>query len=355
MRLTLSLLLALPLIGCQPDKRPPVDTGPTSVLGDGDPGWTAVLTGDDRLTDPRDLGFDASGNLWVANREDDRTFIVLDPGTDDQQVERRIDGYAMHFMEEVAALSFDTGTQFGSCGESENTYNDRGVPNTYMGPVLWTTDLNVFGVENPIGLGSHLDMSHESPLCVGIAWEDANIYWVFDGAHDALVRHDFQRDHGIGMDEHFDGIIAQFTEPALTRVDDAPGHIAIDHAARILYVADTGAGRVLWFDLDSGEAGGSLRANDRGVDRRAWDGADWGELITGLDAPGGLALHKDRLIVADWGSGMLYDYTLDGELIRSLDTGLGPEALYGIEVGPDDRLWITEIATPAVLRLDLPG
>lgn len=76
-------------------------------------------------------------------------------------------------------------------------------------------------------------------------------------------------------------------------------------------------------------------------------------MVTGLDRPGGLALVGDRLIVGEWGTGMLYGYTLDGELVRSLDTEVGPEELYGVEVGPDGRLWITETATPAVLRLDV--
>jgi streptogramin lyase len=32
---------------------------------------------------------------------------------------------------------------------------------------------------------------------------------------------------------------------------------------------------------------------------------------------------------------------------------VGSEALFGIEIGPDGRLWITETATPSVLRLDV--
>ena len=86
-----------------------VDEGPTSILGEegADATWTPVLIDDDRLSDPRDLGFDTDGNLWVANRSDDRTFIVLNPGTDEQDVDRRKDGYAEHFMEETAAFSFE--------------------------------------------------------------------------------------------------------------------------------------------------------------------------------------------------------------------------------------------------------
>ncbi len=365
-----ALLPLLPLLaactGPTPDKAPADtadsgDTGDSAAppwspigTGDGTPesvGWTFILGPDERLDDPRDLGFDMTGNLWVANRDDDRTFVVFNPGAEDQDYDRLKDGYAMHFMEETAAFSFDDDVQMGSCGESNNTYNDDYRGDNYMGPVLWSTDLNVFGVENPIGLGSHLDMSHESPFCVGIAWEDENIYWVFDGKNDALVRHDFQRDHGIGMDEHYDGIVARFTEPEMTRVEEAPGHLVIDRENRILYAADTGGGRVLWFDIDSGEAGDDLRANDPGVVHQEWNDADWGVVAEGLDQPGALAMWEDHLIVGEWGTGMLYELDLEGNVIHQLDTGFGAGRLYGIEIGPDGALWVIDNGS-GVYRID---
>lgn len=351
------MTFAVLLLACSEPEKLDGDTAePWSPLGTGDGttesvGWTYIIGPDEQLDDPRDLGFDAVGNLWIANRADDRTFIVAQPGTDAQDYIRAKDGYAEHFMEETAALSFDGGVQFGSCGESNNTYNDTFPGNGYMGPVLWSTDLNIFGVENPIGLGSHLDMSHESPYCVGIAWETANVYWVFDGAHDALVRHDFQQDHGIGMDEHFDGIIRQLTEPEIARVEDAPGHIVLDAEARQLYVADTGNGRVLRVNIDSGEKGDTLRANDPGVERFEWNNADWGVVAEGLDRPGALALSGDHLIVGEWGSGRLVKMTKSGEILYTLDTGFGAENLYGIEIGPDGLLWVID-NTSGVFRID---
>ncbi|MSP56478.1 MAG: hypothetical protein EXR69_12885 [Myxococcales bacterium] len=333
--------------------------GPTATsplgTGDGTPdsvGWTYIIGGDEGLNDPRDLGFDADGNLWLANRDDDRTFIVSSPGDGDQEHDRRKDGYAEHFMEETAAFSFDGDVQMGSCGESNNTYNDsQGRGDGYMGPVLWSTDLNIFGVEDPMGLGSHIDMSHESPFCVGLAWEVENVYWVFDGKHDALVRHDFQRDHGVGMDQHFDGIIHELTEPQVARVEEAPGHLILDPATGILYAADTGNGRVLWVDSASGTEGEALTANDPGVVRVEWDGADWGELNTGFDQPGGLAFDGAHLYVGDWATGLLTQLDLEGTVVRTLDTGFGAEALYGIEIGPDGLLWVIDHQT-GVYRID---
>lgn len=332
---------------------PDAETSPIGT-GDGSPEsveWTLIVGPDDKLTDPRDLGFDAEGNLWVANRTDDRTFVITDPGEDGQDIERLKDGYAEHFMEETAALSFDDDVQFGSCGESDNTYNDAAQGNGYMGPVLWSTDLNIFGEENPAGLGSHLDMSHESPFCVGIAWEADNAYWVFDGEHDALVRHDFAADHGVGMDVHDDHVVNQLSEPKVERVENAPGHLVIDEPNRRLYAADTGGGRVLWLDIDSGEAGRKLRAVDAGAVRQMWDGADWGVVAEDFDQPGALAMQGESLFVGEWATGMIYELDLEGNIVRELDTDFGSERLYGIEFGPDGKLWVID-NEEGVFRID---
>ncbi|MFZ5480818.1 MAG: YncE family protein [Myxococcota bacterium] len=352
------LLVTLPACTGPGGKGDPTDSAapPWSPIGTGDGspesvGWTPILGPDDRLDDPRDLGFDADGNLWIANRDDDRTFIVFDPGTDEQDHDRRKDGYAEHFMEETAAFAFDGDAQMASCGESNNTYNDTVRGNAYMGPVLWSTDLNIFGEENPIGLGSHLDMSHESPYCVGIAWETENAYWVFDGRHDVLVRHDFQRDHGVGMDEHYDGIVHQLTEPEVERVEEAPGHLILDTATGLLYASDTGNGRVLWIDTTTGTEGDALTANDPGVVRVEWDDAEWGELATGFEQPGGLAFDGESLFVGDWATGIITQVDLDGAILRTLDTGFGAERLYGIEIGPDGLLWVIDNET-GVYRID---
>jgi len=154
---------------------------------------TVVGTEDDGLNVPRDLDFNPDyglGQLWVVNRDDDSVSIFFDPDTDAQESDHRIDPFAMHFMEEVSSISFGAPTwsesdelTFGTCQESRNTYNGQQAPNGFMGPTLWTADLDWFAESNPaaveylselfgfhVDLGSHLDMLHESPFCMGIEW-----------------------------------------------------------------------------------------------------------------------------------------------------------------------------------------
>ncbi|MDP2317198.1 MAG: hypothetical protein Q8P41_30205 [Pseudomonadota bacterium] len=351
-------LTFLPLVACIDDTgegkdAPPEQSALGAVDGSTEVEWTYIIGEEERLTDPRDLGFDAEGNLWIANREDDRTFIVSNPGTPEQDHERRKDAAANHFMEETAALSFDDDSQFGSCGETRNTYDDAASPNDFMGPVLWSADLEVFAEQNPEGLGSHLDMLHQSPYCVGIAWERDNVYWAFDGKNDNIVRYDFASDHGIGQDDHANGIVDRLTEFEVARVEGAPSHMMVDPESGILYVADTGNGRVLWIDTATGESGDALRArNEPLAEYSEWVDVDWGVLVEGLDEPGGLALDGEYLYVAEYATGILHAFTKDGEAVSELDSGRGGTAIYGIEIGPDGALWVVDNSEPAVYRLE---
>ncbi|HCH65490.1 MAG TPA: hypothetical protein DFR83_21985, partial [Deltaproteobacteria bacterium] len=170
-----------------------------------------MATADDGLNMPRDLAFDpeVDGLLWVVNMRDDSVVHLFNAGTTEQSIDKVIDPYAVHFMDNVSSIDFGQPGTFGTCQESRNTYNGTAPPNYFMGPSLWPSDLDLFGTSNPeaveylsnlygypVDLGSHLDMLHESPLCMGIAWEYDNVYWVVDGYHGAVVRYDFVEDHG---------------------------------------------------------------------------------------------------------------------------------------------------------------
>jgi hypothetical protein len=314
---------------------------------------------DDGLQVPRDLAFHPGreGELWIVNRADDSVTIVFDATGAAERTEHRIDAYALHFMEEVSSIAMGADTYrgdytFGTCQESRNTYNHQTHGNDFMGPALWSTRLDVFAVANPIGLGSHIDMLHESPLCMGIAHEKDNVYWVFDGLHSMIARYDFQRDHDAGYDDHSDGLIRFYDEPELERVEDVPGHMVMDQASGTLYVADTGNGRVIAFDTASGSRAGARRAVEPGTKVDLWRGATWREVVVPgtVSRPSGLALHEGLLYVGDNQTGVIHAFDTAGQELDQLETGTGT-GLMGIEVGPDGRLYAADAEGHRVLRI----
>ncbi len=325
---------------------------------------TVIGTAADGLDVPRDLEFDPDAEnptLWVVNRADDSTTIFFDPGTDDQDAVHIIDPYALHFMEEVSSIAFGAPGTFGTCQESRNTYNGQGEANDFMGPSLWSSDLEVYGRTNPeavaflgFDLGSHLDMQHESPLCMGIAWERDNIYWVFEGLTSSIARNDFREDHGAGYDDHSDGVVIRFAVGEVARVPDVPSHLVYDHDSGLLYIADTGNARLASLDTREGTPGVNMPVVEPGtVLRLAAGGAPVETLFEDADLkrPSGLALHDGVLYVGDNLTGRIWGLDLDGEVIDYLDTELPPGALMGLEVGPDGALWITDAADDRVMRI----
>jgi hypothetical protein len=260
---TLLLVLPVSLMACAPVVEELEREG-LGVLGFGthsvdDVNLRTIADADDGLRDPRDLDFnpEVAGELWIVNRGDDSTVTV----TDGVAV-KRVDPYAMHFMEETSSISFAKHQRFATCGESRNTYNGQGEPNDFMGPVLWSADPAVFAKSNPeaarlVGgdLGSHLDMLHESPLCMGIAWETENVYFTFDGLSGTISRYDFAEDHGPGFDDHSDGIIERYVDVDVVRVEDVPSHMAYSRNSAKLYVADTGNARIGLLDPTTATTG----------------------------------------------------------------------------------------------------
>ncbi len=329
---------------------------------------------DDGLRIPRDLAFDPGheGLLWVVNQKDDSVVRLYDAGTADQTTDKVIDPYALHFMDEVSSIDFGADGTFGTCQESRNTYNGAGRPNEFMGPTLWSSDLEVFGSSNPeaveylselfgfaVDLGSHLDMLHESPLCMGITWDYDNVYWVVDGHHGSVVRYDFQEDHGVGYDDHSDGIILQHIAGELGYVEDVPAHIVLDREDRLLYVADPANARVVAMDPDSGVADVRIRVQEPGtyyeswIDTDAWTFLDGASLGFGMVS--GIELLGDLILISDNGTGEIIAFDKEGNEVDRLSTGLGEGALMGMAVRSETELWFTDAVENKVYRLTVGG
>lgn len=333
------------------------DHSPASVT------FTVIATAEDGLKQPRDLEFNPlrPNELWVVNYEDDSTLTISDAPSENRIVEKRIDGYALHFMEQVTALAFGQdettfgvpGT-FGTCGESRNTYDGQAVGNDFTGPSLWSSDLSVYAAQNPNGLGSHLDMLHNTPLCMGIVHEAANRYWTIGGLHLSIDRYDFQVDDGIGNDDHLDGKTWRYAEGQIAYKEGVASHLELDHESGMLYIADPGNARVARMDTARGTEGAVRASFETPV--QVMEGAVVEDFVKDaelLSAPSGLQLRDDMLFVSDNGTGYLLAFDLEGNLLNYLDTGLGGGALSGITFGPDGKLYFVDIKGNQVLRVDV--
>lgn len=334
---------------------------------------TLIADSSDDLDTPRDLEFHPGSTrndeLWIVNRATDSVTIIHDTGLTTQWSEHRLDSNRNHFMEEVSAIAFgeynaEFDVQFATAQESRNTFNGQGSPNNFMGPALWPSSLSHFAVENQNNgnglLGSHIDMLHESPYGMGIAHDSGNAFWYYDGYYADLVYYDFRADHDTGEDYHADGIVRRYSEISLSRSVGTPSHMVLDKDSGILYIADSGAGRVLWVDTDDASTTSTNIYNDasrlEGLHEysRITD-VSWGVLDNGMQRPSGIALDGDTLFVSTNGNGQIRAYDLGttpttATLLQTVDTAAS--SIMGLEVGPDGKLYYVDGFQDKVIRLD---
>jgi hypothetical protein len=333
---------------------------------------TIIADSSDDLNVPRDLEFhpgsSRSDELWIVNRATDSVTIIHNTGLSTQWSEHREDSNRNHFMEEVSAIAFgaydsEFDVQFVTAQESRNTFNGQGSPNNFMGPALWPSSLSHFAVENQDGgplLGSHIDMLHESPYGMGVAHDSGNAYWYYDGYYGDLVYYDFQEDHDTGEDDHSDGIVRRYSEVSLSRSAGTPSHMVLDKDSGILYIADSGAGRVLWVDTDdpSTTSANLYNSNTRMEPLHEYSsitGVSWGVLASGMSRPSGIALDGDTLFVSTNGNGQIRAYDLGttpttATLLQTVDTTASK--IMGLEIGPDGKLYYVDGGRNKVIRLD---
>lgn len=280
-----------------------------------------------------------------------RTVIFADATAEAPQAVVKTDPNAWHFMRRPTSIAFGPDGLFATCHEAR-TGNFLDEVADYIGPTLWTSDPEIYAIEPPGKNGSHLDMLHATPFCMGIAHEQDNVYWAFNGDIGALDRYDFAEPHEVGGDDHSDGSVWRYVEGEVERVAEVPSHMVLDGASRRLYVADTGHARVVAVDIDAGEVGDEIEVYDPMVEHRRMEGVELEEVVPPgvLQAPSGIELHAGVLYVGDHATGVIHAFDLEGRSLGTLDTGLGSEALSGIAVGPDERLYFLDAASGRVLR-----
>jgi hypothetical protein len=353
------------------EPKPPVlgpEVGPGDTHGASDVVFTEIAGGASGLgglNQPRDLAFNPRrpDELWVVNRADDSAVIITDASTPERKAERRKDADASHFMARTEAIAFGADeTTFGipgtfaTCGESRNEADTTGRSKDFMGPALWSSDLDIFAKKNPQRLGSHIDMLHNSPLCMGIAHETANVYWAFGGLKNEIIRYDFELDHNVGQDDHSDGIAQFYATGSVKYVAGVPSHMVFDPRDAMLYIADTGNGRIAKLDTKSGTPGKNVQPLEPMKTCQMVDGATVVDVVTAeageLEMPAGLEMKGDLLYVSDNANGRISVFTREGKRVNYLDTGLAPGALGGMAFGPDGKLYFVDGVDSRVLRID---
>ncbi len=343
-------------------KAPELGTGdhsPDSVT------FTEIAVASAGLKTPRDLAFNPvrPDELWVVNLGDESAVIIHDASTDGRTTERRKDADAAHFMAKPSALAFgqDATTigklgTFATCGESRDTMDDTMPARDFMGPALWSSDPTVFAKQNPHQLGSHLDMLHCSPLCVGIAHETGNAYWTFAGKTNSIVRYDFHKDNGIGNDDHSDGEAADFVRGQVKYSKGIPSHLFFNDTDGMLYIADTGNARIVKLDPKSGKRGADLTPMEPMDAYYKVDSAALTDVVSAdsgaVQSPSGLEIKNDFIYVSDNATSRITAFTLTGEQVNYLDTGLPAGSLSGMNFGPDGKLYFVDMIGNRVVRID---
>jgi hypothetical protein len=260
-------------------------------------------------------------------------------------------------MRRPAAMAWSESLLFATCGEAlTDNYEDDDIP--YAGPVLWSSDPAIFGVEPlPEQNGTHLDMLHETPYCMGIAHESGNAYWAFNGLAGSLDRVDFHAPHQIGGENHSDGEVHRYIAGQLLRVPEVPSHIVYDKARSLVYVVDTGHARVLSVDPSSAVAGDEITKYELLAASGAMDGATVSTLIAAgeLERPSGIALSDDVLYVTDNATSRIHTFDITGNALRAFDTGLPAGSLAGVALGPDGSLYLADLLSGSAFRVDIPA
>ncbi|MFO0737707.1 MAG: hypothetical protein U0270_17575 [Labilithrix sp.] len=333
--------------------------GPAYELGSATKPATMTLVHQSNAQwDPIDLEFNPRSprDLWISNYRTGHMSIVKNIGTSQSQVIERRDPAYSHFMNKPPAFSFsgvsdEWGQTWATCGDGDNGGN------YFMGPTLYSAELNIFGGNNTqTNLGSHLDMLHSTPFCRGITWAGTgNQFYTFNSFNKSIDFYDFHKDHGPGFDDHSDGVIRRFWNGKVKGVDGVMSHVSWDNTAKRLFVADTGNKRILVLDPSQGRRMVDMPGNER-IDERAYYEAPVEELVapgSELEAPSGLEASGGLVFTTDAKTSKIHAFSQkDGSLVRSLDTHLPAGSLAGMNFGPDGKIYFVDRIGGAVYRLD---
>ena len=315
-----------------------------------------------QVSSPTDLDFHpvlTNNELWVCNKGTEASggssVTIYDAGGAGQSSVYKQDGNAWHFMSLPTGIAF---SQNGNWANSPGVYDaNHNGGDAFTGPALWSSDMNIYAQPSG-GNGSHLDMLHVSPYSQGIAAEKDNVFWVFDGYTNDIVRYDFAEDHGPGNSFHGDAIVRRYSDDAVAKDpnDVIVSHLVLDGNAQWLYVVDHGNGRVIRIDINTGsDIGGNPNypINEPLVEYTEYTGYTQETVVSGLLKPAGIDVIGNRMIVSEHQSGeiIIYDIsTLPAVEIERISTGLS--SVQGVKVGPGGLIWFVDQNSNGVYKIN---
>jgi hypothetical protein len=200
-------------------------------------------------------------------------------------------------------------------------------------------------------LGSHLDMLHQSPFSMGILHDKENSYYVLDGWNGNLCYYQFIDDHGPGAEYHADGRINRYSDVKFTRENGIPSHMAKATDQNVLYFCQTSAGKVMRVDVSEAKFSRHLQApNEILAEYKEYLGSGVKAVASGLQKPSGLAIVENRMFVSEYSSGKILVYDLkSGEKIASLQTG--EKGVTGLKL-IDGKLWFVSSVSNKVCMIE---
>ena len=252
-----------------------------------------------------------------------------------------------------SAISFSKSNEnFGTTANIQDANRQGG---TFTGPSLWSSDMTVYAQDPGPGLnGSHLDMLHGSPYCMGMESDEDNAFWVFDGYNGHITWYDFAADHGPGHDDHSDGVVYRYVDMPVSRdASGIPSHIVEDDVTGILFVCDPAESRVLWMNTQSGSINRALPLiNEQLASHQEMKDLEWGVFAdVDLDKPCGIEVVGDVLYVSDYTTGEIiaYDKESKVELAR---VQASVQGITGLKADKNGSLFYVNAETSEVGRID---
>ena len=319
--------------------------------------YDLIVNLSDQIDEPRDLDFHPNGDLWIINTGTENsggsTVKVLSPGLAGQTDLWEQDGNAWHFMSLPSGIAFSNNGNFATSTSVLDANHQGG---SFTGPALWSSDPLIYAKPSG-GNGSHLDMLHESPYCMGICSEEENVFWVYDDYNKDIVRYDFVDDHGPGNSYHDDGRVLRYPGMGLSAIDHTiVCHLVLDENKKWLYFTDGSNKRIMRLDITTGSLGGSPSwgPQETLAEYQKVTGFTSEEVVTtGLVQPAGIDIIDNKLVVTDHSNGDIIFYDVSN--VPATEIGriqTNEPGIMGTVIGPNGKIWYANAALNKIVKIE---